>query len=102
MTLNLMTNYGKKEFWEERYQKEKEHFDWLQRFNPPSGNSPWRDLILDLVKENAKNVQIFEHFKSSYKVLIVGCGISRVAEEMWDEGFHDVISIDFSYSAIKF
>jgi 2-polyprenyl-3-methyl-5-hydroxy-6-metoxy-1,4-benzoquinol methylase len=43
-----------------------------------------------------------DHLKEKYKILIVGCGISRTAEELWDEGFKDVSSIDFSYTAIKF
>ena len=52
--LSLQTNYGKVEFWEERYQKEKEQFDWLQRFNPPTGNSQWRDHIMKYVQEACK------------------------------------------------
>lgn len=34
--------------------------------------------------------------------MVVGCGISRLSEELYDEGFLDVTSIDFSYTAIKF
>ena len=34
-----MANYGKLEYWEERYQKDTEQFDWLQRYAPPSGNT---------------------------------------------------------------
>ena len=34
-----MANYGKAEYWEDRYQKDKEQFDWLQRYAPPNGDS---------------------------------------------------------------
>ena len=40
-----MANYGKLEYWEERYQKEKEQFDWLQRYAPPNGTCYLRDII---------------------------------------------------------
>ena len=40
-----MANYGKVEYWEDRYQKDKEQFDWLQRYFPPLGNTIMRDVI---------------------------------------------------------
>ena len=85
----LTSAYGKIEMWEERYQKEKEQFDWLQRYMPPMGNTPMRDLIVNLAGNTAR-------------VLIPGCGISRMAEEMFDDGYTNITSIDYSYSAIKF
>ena len=35
------------------------------------------------------------------KILIIGCGFSRMSEELSDEGFSDITSIDISYNAIK-
>ena len=49
--ISLQTSYGKKEFWEDRYLKEKEQFDWLQRFNPPTGNTVWHDTIMKVVSD---------------------------------------------------
>ena len=40
-----MANYGKAEYWEDRYQKDKEQFDWLQRYLPMVGNSIMRDYM---------------------------------------------------------
>ena len=100
--LALQTSYGKVEFWEDRYDNEKEQFDWLQRFSPHFGNGQWREIIMKYFGESVKQGQIADHVKDQYKILVVGCGISRTAEELWEEGFHDITSIDFSYSAIKF
>ena len=86
-----MAQYGKQEYWEDRYQKdskENQQFDWLQRFSPPSGGTVLRDIIAQYVQENAQ-------------ILIVGCGTSRLHEEMYDEGFQNITSIDSCYTAIK-
>ena len=83
-----MTQYGKIEYWEDRYQKDKEKFDWLQRIAPPSGNTVLRDLISELAMPNSQ-------------ILIVGCGTSRMPEEMMDEGYFNITCIDYSYSAIR-
>ena len=83
-----MANYGKLEYWEERYQKEKEQFDWLQRYAPPNGTCFLRDIIAN-------------YSKPTDKVLVVGCGTSRMAEEMYDEGYTHITSVDLSFSAIK-
>ena len=40
-----MANYGKVEYWEDRYQKDKEQFDWLQRYNAPGGNQSMQERI---------------------------------------------------------
>ena len=83
-----MANYGKLEYWEDRYQKDKEQYDWLQRYSPPSGNAEMRDIIAQYAQHSAQ-------------VLIVGCGTSRMPEEMYEEGYSNLTSIDISYSAIK-
>ena len=83
-----MTNYGKNEYWEDRYQKDKEPFDWLQRYSPPNGNSHMKDIITQYAQPN-------------HQILIVGCGNSRMPEEMYEEGFTNMTCIDNCYSAIK-
>ena len=35
------------------------------------------------------------------KILVVGCGFSRMSEELADEGYTNVTSIDISYNAIN-
>lgn len=44
-----MANYGKVEYWEDRYQKDKDQFDWLQRFNAPNGVHAIQDKITHYV-----------------------------------------------------
>jgi UDP-N-acetylmuramate-alanine ligase len=53
-----MAQYGKHEYWEDRYQKDKEQFDWYQRY------SGLRDIITQYVKP-------------SDQILNVGAGNSR-------------------------
>ena len=83
-----MANYGRFEYWEDRYQKDKEQFDWLQRYYPPGGDQPLREILL-------------KEMSSKSQILIVGCGSSRMAEEIVDDGYNNVVCIDMSYSAIK-
>ena len=35
------------------------------------------------------------------KILIVGCGFSRMSEELADEGYTNITSIDISHNAIN-
>lgn len=37
----------------------------------------------------------------SSNILIVGCGFSRLTEELADEGFNNITSVDISYNAIN-
>ena len=55
----IMANYGKIEYWEERYLKRNEQFDWYQTYP---------DL-----KEILSN-----HISKKAKILNVGCGNSRL------------------------
>ena len=53
-----MAQYGKSEYWEDRYQKDKEQFDWYQRY------SQLQDIVTQYVNK-------------SDNILNVGCGNSR-------------------------
>lgn len=53
-----MAQYGKSEYWEDRYQKDKEPFDWYQRY------SGIKDIITQYVQP-------------SFSILNVGAGNSR-------------------------
>ena len=59
-----MAQYGKPEYWDERYARDPEPFDWYQRW------SGIRDICMN-------------YMKPSDNVLIVGCGNSRLGEEMY-------------------
>lgn len=45
---------------------------------------------------------LIENVDCESKILIVGCGTSRMSQDMYDDGYENIISIDRSYWAIKF
>merc|ERR1711957_1005380 len=61
-----MAQYGKAEYWEDRYNKDKEPFDWYQRY------SGIKDIITQYVTP-------------SFQILNVGCGNSLLTEEMYED-----------------
>lgn len=77
-----MAQYGKAEYWEERYTRDAEPFDWYQRWGG--------------VKEF-----ISQYVQPTQQVLHVGCGNSRLSEEMYDEGYINSVNIDISQVVIK-
>ena len=78
-----MHDYSSLAFWEKRYTNEHlEVFEWYQTFES------LREKIIDYIKPE-------------YKILNVGCGTSKFAEDLFYEGIKNVVNIDFSESAIR-
>ena len=78
-----MNDYSSLSFWEKRYTNEHlEVFEWYQTF------------------ENLRE-KIIDYIKPEYKILNVGCGTSKFAEDLFYEGIKNVINIDFSESAVR-
>lgn len=77
-----MAQYGKPEYWEERYTRDPEPFDWYQR---------WAGL-----KEILQ-----EYIQPNHSILNVGCGNSRLSEEMYLEGYNEIENIDISQVCIQ-
>ena len=76
-------DYNKKDYWDKRYEAEKE-FDWLGDF------------------------QAFEHLFRRYappnedeSLLILGCGNSKLARQLWDAGYRNITSSDYSAVCIE-
>lgn len=78
----MVDMYGEESYWDNRYNGVKEYFDWFHRY---SG-----------LKE-----YFAPYLKPEDLVLNLGCGNSRMAEEMFDDGYERCISIDFSANVVK-
>eukprot|EP00826_Nyctotherus_ovalis_P064802 TRINITY_DN9513_c0_g1_i10.p1 TRINITY_DN9513_c0_g1~~TRINITY_DN9513_c0_g1_i10.p1 ORF type:complete len:165 (-),score=51.71 TRINITY_DN9513_c0_g1_i10:18-512(-) len=77
-----MAHYAKPEYWEERYQREPEPFDWYQKYQG------FRDCLA-------------QNMKAEDKILHIGCGTSRMTEDMYKEGFTETTNVDISPTAIE-
>ncbi|TFK39915.1 S-adenosyl-L-methionine-dependent methyltransferase [Crucibulum laeve] len=77
--------YGTKEYWNDRYTQESDDsaFDWFKSY------SELAHLIHDLVPD-----------KSS-RILMLGCGNSRLSEEMWEDGYKNIVNTDYSNVVIE-
>ena len=78
---NILAHYGKIEYWEERYTRRSEPFDWYQ------------------VYEGVKDI-ITQYMTKNDKILNVGCGNSRLSEEMYEDGYENITNIDYSSKVI--
>lgn len=72
-----MPDYGKSDYWDERYKANDTTFDWFVAYEP------LRDLIQSVVRHD-------------HKVLVVGAGNSRLSPQMYDGGYHNITNIDIS------
>ena len=79
----IMAHYGKLEYWEERYSKRNDQFDWYQTY--PN----IKEIIQNNISKNAK-------------ILNIGCGNSRLSEGMYEDGYENIINIDFSNKVISY
>merc|ERR1712178_510016 len=72
-----MAQYGRSEYWDERYTKDQEPFDWYQRY------------------EGIKST-LDRYVQPTHKVLMVGAGNSRLSEELYDNQVKYITNIDIS------
>jgi len=78
--------YGKgREYWDKRYRKDEEQFDWYQRY----------DTLKHILNEAVP--------KSMERILMVGCGNSRMSEHMVEDGYggKSITNIDISPIVIE-
>eukprot|EP00744_Colponema_vietnamica_P006587 GILI01009551.1.p1 GENE.GILI01009551.1~~GILI01009551.1.p1 ORF type:complete len:225 (+),score=68.14 GILI01009551.1:68-742(+) len=77
-----MPEYGKSDYWDERYKANDTTFDWFVSYEP------LKDLIQSIVRHD-------------HKVLVVGCGNSRLSPQLYDNGYHTITNIDISEVVIQ-
>lgn len=69
--------YSKKSFWNERFEKTDSNFDWY---------ADWEQL-----EKHFK-----EFLKEEDKILMVGCGNSKMSSQMYNSNFKNITNIDIS------
>lgn len=62
--------------------RDKEPFDWYQRYTG----------IKDIITQ---------YIQPTFQILNIGCGNSRLAEEMYEDGYQHLTNIDISFTVIK-
>merc|ERR1711939_347022 len=75
--------YGLVQYWDDRYGKEAEEFEWYQSY----------DSIKDKIKAAFPD--------TNGKILNLGSGSSRLPVSMYLDGYKNITSVDFSQECIK-
>jgi EEF1A lysine methyltransferase 4 len=81
-TYSDAAQYGRIQFWDDRYADESEPFEWYYPYQY------FRQTILD-------NIALDGH------VMIAGCGTSNMLEDMISDGFEDLVACDYSRVCIS-
>ena len=73
-----MPNYGSKKYWDDRYlQQIDQTFDWLEDYN-------------------TLNPLIAKFMTPTDRILMLGCGNSVLSENLYDNGYTNIVNIDIS------
>jgi len=72
--------FRKKEYWDRRFEVEEE-FEWFQPYNA------FRHVTLNYMKPDDK-------------ILILGCGNSSLSRDLYDDGFKNIVNLDYSQIVI--
>ncbi|KAK0217761.1 S-adenosyl-L-methionine-dependent methyltransferase [Armillaria fumosa] len=77
--------YGTKDYWDQRYQAESDvgSFDWFKKY------SDIADLLRELIPDKTS------------KILMLGCGNSTLSEDMYDDGYKNIVNVDYSSVVIE-
>ena len=87
-----MAQYGKPEYWEDRYNKDKEPFDWYQRW------SGIKDVVTQFIQPNHQILNVGAGSSRKFSTLNSSVGLT---EEMFQDGFENITSIDISTTVVK-
>ena len=80
-----MPNYEDTAYWDQRYEKGgvEASFDWLETY----------ENLKDLLEQFMVSKQI--------RILILGCGNAQFSEDLYDDGYHNVVNVDISSVVIR-
>ncbi|KAF8825847.1 hypothetical protein HHX47_DHR6000712 [Lentinula edodes] len=72
--------YGTKQYWNQRYAREADDasFDWFKSYSEIS------DIFRSLIPDKRS------------RILMLGCGNSKLSEDMYDDGYHNIVNTDYS------
>jgi SAM-dependent methyltransferase len=72
--------YGTKQYWDDRYSRDAlgQCFDWFKSYKD----------IAHLISAEIPD--------KSARILMLGCGNSSLSEEMWDDGYQNIVNVDYS------
>lgn len=77
-----MAAYGTAAYWDDRFRRDPEPFDWYQRY------AGLKELLS-------------KYIRKSDAVLMSGCGSSRLSEEMYEDGYQSIANIDYAAPVIE-
>ena len=75
------TSYKLKEYWDTRFSKE-ETSEWFKSYGD------FKDLPC-------------RHVEKSDRILMLGCGNSILSEDMYNDGYRNIVNMDFSSIVIN-
>ncbi|KIY68899.1 S-adenosyl-L-methionine-dependent methyltransferase [Cylindrobasidium torrendii FP15055 ss-10] len=71
--------YGEREYWNERYSgEENKTFDWFKTYAD----------VAPILRELIPN--------KNARILMLGCGNSTLSEDMYDDGYTNIVNVDYS------
>ena len=68
--------YSSVEYWNDRFSKEKE-YDWIGDY----------EILKDVIRKNLKKHD---------RILMVGCGNSKLSEQMYQDGFTNILILNLA------
>jgi 2-polyprenyl-3-methyl-5-hydroxy-6-metoxy-1,4-benzoquinol methylase len=80
-----MPNYGDPIYWENRYQNQQgSTFDWLEDY----------ETLKSIISDLGFN-------KEECQILMLGCGNAEMSEDMYTDGYKNIVNIDISEHVIN-
>ena len=84
--------YGEKTYWDARYANE-DKYEWYLSYTQFKGQLTPHLNVVDYPSPSADDSR---RSRSSVRLLVVGCGNSELSKHLFDDGFTDMHSIDYS------